>query len=55
MSDGEPLNDKVDTVKVNYLDNDAPIADAGDDFITCEYQFYIIPVNPMMSIGMNFL
>ena len=39
VSDGEPSNDRIDTIKVNYLDNDAPIANAGDDFSTCEYQF----------------
>ena len=28
-----------DTVNINYLDNDAPFADAGVDFITCDYEF----------------
>ena len=30
-----------DTVNINYLDNDAPVADAGDDFATCDYEFYL--------------
>ena len=29
----------TDTVKVIYLDNDAPVAHAGSDINTCEYQF----------------
>jgi len=37
------VNDGVqsayDTVTVLYLDNDAPVADAGHDISTCEYQF----------------
>ena len=28
-----------DTVSINYLDNDAPFADAGADVITCDYEF----------------
>ena len=28
-----------DTVSINYLDNDAPVADAGVDVITCDYEF----------------
>ena len=30
-----------DTVNINYLDNDAPVADAGVDFATCDYEFYL--------------
>ena len=30
-----------DTIRVNYLDNDAPVADAGNDIVSCEYQFYL--------------
>ncbi len=30
-----------DTISINYLDNDAPVADAGDDIVTCEYEFYL--------------
>ena len=30
-----------DTVNINYLYNDAPVADAGDDFVTCDYEFYL--------------
>ena len=30
-----------DTVNINYLDNDAPVADAGVDFSTCDYEFYL--------------
>lgn len=30
-----------DTVRVIYLDNDAPIATAGENIISCEYQFYV--------------
>ena len=30
-----------DTVNINYLDNDAPVADAGADFTTCDYEFYL--------------
>ena len=33
------VNSSNDTVKVLYLDNDAPIAIAGDDFTTCEFEF----------------
>ena len=28
-----------DTINVNYLDNDAPFADAGTDINTCDYEF----------------
>ncbi len=28
-----------DTVSINYLDNDAPVADAGEDIVTCDYEF----------------
>ena len=28
-----------DTVRINYLDNDVPVANAGADFSTCDYQF----------------
>ena len=31
----------ADTVRVVYLDNDAPIAIAGNNIINCEYQFYV--------------
>jgi len=31
----------TDTVKVFYLDNDAPLANAGEDFSTCDYQFLL--------------
>jgi len=30
-----------DTVSINYLDNDAPVADAGIDIVTCNYEFYL--------------
>ena len=30
-----------DTVKVAYYDNDAPVANAGSDLTTCEYQFQL--------------
>ena len=39
VSDG--VQSSTDTVKVIYLDNDAPIADAGEDILTCEYQFHL--------------
>jgi len=35
----DAVQSTTDTVKVVYLDNDAPIADAGNDIVTCEYQF----------------
>ena len=37
VNDGE--NFVQDTLVVTYLDNDAPIADAGNDFITCQATF----------------
>ena len=30
-----------DTVSINYLDNDAPVADAGMDIVTCDYEFHL--------------
>ena len=30
-----------DTISINYLDNDAPVADAGADVVTCEHEFYL--------------
>ena len=39
VSDG--FQSVTDTVKVIYLDNDAPVADAGGNINTCEYQFYL--------------
>ena len=37
----DAIQSTTDTVKVIYLDNDAPVADAGNDIITCEYQFVL--------------
>ena len=37
----DAVQSKTDTVKVFYLDNDAPIANAGADISTCEYQFHL--------------
>ena len=39
VNDGE--NSVRDTLVVTYLDNDAPIADAGNDLITCESTFIL--------------
>ena len=39
VNDGE--NSVRDTLLVTYLDNDAPIADAGNDLITCESTFIL--------------
>ena len=39
VNDGE--NSARDTLVVTYLDNDAPIADAGNDLITCESTFIL--------------
>jgi len=35
----DAVQSKTDTVKIFYLDNDAPVADAGSDMSTCDYQF----------------
>ena len=35
----DAVQSKTDTVKIFYLDNDAPVADAGNDMSTCDYQF----------------
>ena len=37
----DAIQSKTDTLKVFYLDNDAPVADAGTDISTCEYQFHL--------------
>ena len=34
-----------DTIKINYLDNDAPVADAGQDIVTCAHEFYLSSSN----------
>ena len=40
-----------DTVRINYLDNDAPNANAGADFTTCDYQFSL---NGSLSYDVNY-
>ena len=35
----DAVQSKTDTVKIFYLDNDAPVADAGSNMSTCDYQF----------------
>ena len=37
----DAIRSKTDTLKVFYLDNDAPVANAGIDISTCEYQFHL--------------
>ena len=37
----DAIQSKTDTLKVFYLDNDAPVANAGTDISTCEYQFHL--------------
>ena len=39
VSDSE--NSIDDTVSVFYLDNDAPVAYAGNNMLTCDYEFYL--------------
>nr|AGO87764.1 hypothetical protein [uncultured bacterium L413009-K18] len=46
----DAIHSVTDTVKVTYLDNDAPVADAGTDLSTCEYQFYL---NAVQSYDVN--
>ena len=40
-----------DTIRVNYLDNDAPNADAGNNFSTCEFKFNL---NGTLSYDINY-
>jgi len=42
----------TDTVKVFYLDNDAPVADAGSDINTCDYQF-TLSANQSYDVNWN--
>ena len=44
------VNSSNDTVKVLYIDNDAPVAIAGDDFTTCEFEF---PLSAAQSYDVN--
>ena len=37
----DAIQSVTDTVKINYLDNDAPVADAGNDISTCENEFQL--------------
>ncbi len=37
----DAVHSTSDTIYVNYLDNDAPVADAGVDIVTCDYEFYL--------------
>ena len=37
----DAVQSKTDTVKIFYLDNDAPVANAGTDMSTCDYQFHL--------------
>ena len=39
VSDGN--HSVSDIVRINYLDNNAPIADAGENILTCEFEFEI--------------
>ena len=37
----DAVQSKTDTVKIFYLDNDAPVANAGSNMSTCDYQFHL--------------
>ena len=50
VSDG--VNNLTDTVQVFYLDNDAPVAIAGNDFSTCEYEF-VLSANQSYDVNWN--
>ena len=47
----DAIHSSADTIRVNYLDNDAPNADAGIDFSTCEFQFNL---NGSLSYDVNY-
>ena len=46
----DAIHEVSDTVRISYLNNDAPVADAGNDLETCEYSFYL---NASQSYDVN--
>ena len=51
LSVSDAIHTVLDTLRINYLDNDSPNANAGSDFTTCEFQFNL---NGTLSYDVNF-
>ena len=51
LSVSDAIHTVLDTLRINYLDNDSPNASAGSDFTTCEFQFNL---NGTLSYDVNF-
>ena len=51
LSVSDAIHTVLDTLRINYLDNDSPNASAGSDFTTCQFQFNL---NGTLSYDINF-